>query len=321
MKISLNWLKRYIDIDVPVQELCDRMVMAGFEVEEIIDLGASLTNTVAARILSLEKHPEADRLQICRVDTGKEEPVQIVTGATNVYAGALVPAALNGARLPNGMAIKTGKLRGQLSEGMLCSGGELQIKESDYPGAEADGILILADDIPVGTDMRELLGLNDTVIDFSVTANRPDCQSVIGIAREAAVALGVTCRLPQPCGPDGPVYPAAGGDISEYIRVEVRDGDLCPRYMGRVVKNLRVAPSPEWMKQCLKAAGMRPINNIVDITNFVMLETGQPMHAFDMRDIRKAQIIVRRAGDGEQMTTLDGKEHRLTGEMLVIADG
>ncbi len=314
MKVSLNWLKRYVDIPVSVEELCDKMTMSGFEVDGVEDLSKTMCNVVAARILKLERHPDADRLQICTMDVGAGEPIQIITGADNVFEGALVPAALHESLLPNGTKIKRGKLRGLPSEGMLCSGEELCLKESDYPGAEVYGILILKEDAAPGTDMREILHLNDVIIDFSITSNRPDCQSMLGIAREVAVALGQPLRLPEP------TYTTVGGDVHDHIAITVEDTDLCPRYMGRIVKNLRIAPSPAWMQECLRGAGMRPINNIVDITNFVMLETGQPMHAFDLRDIRGAQIIVRRAHEGEGITTLDGKAHTLTSEMLVIAD-
>lgn len=314
MKISLNWLKRYVDIPVAVEELCDRMVMAGFEVEDMEDLSQSMENVVAARILRLQKHPDADKLQLCEMDVGGDAPIQIITGADNVFEGALVPAALHDSRLPNGTRIKRGKLRGLPSEGMLCSGEELCLKEADYPGAEVNGILILHEDAAPGTDMREILGLNDVVIDFKITANRPDCQSVLGVAREVSVVLRTDFHPPVPS------YQAKGGDIREHIDITVEDYDLCPRYLGRVVKNLRIAPSPKWMQEALRAAGMRPINNIVDITNFVMLETGQPMHAFDLRDVRGAQIVVRRARPEEPITTLDGRTHTLTGDMLVIAD-
>lgn len=314
MKVSLNWLRRYVDISVSVEELCDKMTMSGFEVDGVEDLSKTMHNVVAARILKLEKHPDADRLQICTMDVGAAEPIRIITGADNVFEGALVPAALHESLLPNGTVIKRGKLRGLPSEGMLCSGEELCLKEADYPGAEVYGILILKEDAAPGTDMRDILHLNDVIIDFSITSNRPDCQSMLGIAREVAVALGVPVHLPEPS------YKTVGGDVNDHIAITVEDSDLCPRYMGRIVKNLRIAPSPVWMQECLKGAGMRPINNIVDITNFVMLETGQPMHAFDLRDIRGAQIIVRRAKDGEEIVTLDGKPHTLNGEMLVIAD-
>lgn len=315
MKISLNWLRRYVDIPVSVTELCDKMILSGFEVESIEDLSATMSGVVAARIVKLEKHPDADKLQICQMDVGGTQPVQIITGAQNVFEGALVPAALHDSHLPNGMHIKRGKLRGLPSDGMLCSGEELCLKESDYPGAEVYGILILNEDVPTGTDMRDILHLNDVIIDFKITANRPDCQSVLGVAREIAVALKTEFRAPKPA------YQTVGGSIADYLDITVQNYELCPRYMGRIVKNLRIKPSPDWMKDCLRTAGMRPINNIVDITNFVMLETGQPMHAFDLRDIRDGQIIVRCAAEGETITTLDGKHHVLSPDMLVIADG
>ena len=225
MKVSLNWLRRYVDITVPLQELCDKMVMSGFEVDGIDDLSQTMDNVVTGRIIRLEKHPDADRLQICQLDVGGEEPVQIVTGADNVFEGAMVPVALHDSHLPNGAHIKKGKLRGVPSNGMLCSGEELCLKEADYPGAEVHGILILTrhESCPVGTDMREILGMNDVIIDFSVTANRPDCQSVLGIAREVAVALKAPIRLPEP------VYTPKMGDIHDHIRVTVEDFDLCPR--------------------------------------------------------------------------------------------
>jgi phenylalanyl-tRNA synthetase beta chain len=314
MKVSLNWLRRYVDIAVPLEELCDKMVQAGFEVDGIDDLSKSMNNVVVGRIDKLEKHPNADKLQICQINIGADDLVQVVTGADNVFEGAVVPVALHDSRLPNGMHIKKGKLRGVESYGMLCSGEELCLKDSDYKGAEVDGILILQEDYPVGTDMRTVLGLDDIVIDFSVTANRPDCQSILGIAREVAVVLKTDLKKPVP------VYKTKGGNINDYISVKVEDYDLCPRYVGRIVTNVRIAPSPDWMQKHLKACGMRPINNIVDITNFVMLETGQPMHAFDLRDVRGGKIIVRPAKDGEKMTTLDGKVHTLNSEMLVIAD-
>ena len=314
MKVSLNWLRRYVDIKVPLEELCEKMVQAGFEVESIEDLSKTMDNVVVGRIEKLEKHPNADRLQICQINIGTGELLQIVTGATNVFEGALVPVALHDSHLPNGMHIKKGKLRGVESNGMLCSGQELCLKESDYKGAEVNGIMILNEEYPLGTDMREVLGLDDIVIDFSVTANRPDCQSILGIAREVSVVLKEEFKKPVPS------YKTKGGDVNDFISVTVEDYDLCPRYVGRVVTNVKIGPSPAWMQKFLKSCGMRPINNIVDITNFVMLETGQPMHAFDLRDVRGGKIIVRRAKDGEKMTTLDGKEHTLNSEMLVIAD-
>jgi len=314
MYISLSWLKQYVDIDVSVEDLCEKMIHIGFEVEDLQDLSKTMNNVVVGKVLAMEKHPDSDHLWICQIDVGAEEPVQIVTGAQNVFVGAYVPAALHKSDLPNGMHITKGKLRGVPSNGMLCSGEELNLKAGDFPNAEVNGIMIMDDTYPAGTDMREVLQLNDYIIDFKITANRPDCNCVLGVAREAAVALGKEFKAPVP------TYTEAGGDINEHIAIRVEDYDLCPRYMGRVVKNLRIKESPDWMKQCLRAAGMRPINNIVDITNYVMLETGHPMHAFDLRDVKGGQIIVRRAKNGEPFTALDDKAHTLTDNMLVIAD-
>jgi len=314
MKISLNQLKTYVDIDVSVEELSNKMTMAGFEIEECVNLADTCKNVVAARIISLAPHENSDHLKICQMDVGGDAPVQIVTGADNVSPGALVPAALDNSYLPNGMHIKKGKLRGVESNGMLCSGEELCLKDYDYPGAEVYGILILKDEYPAGTDMRDILGLNDYIIDFKITANRPDCNCVVGVAKEIGVVLKKEFHPPVP------TYTTKGGDIHDYVNVEVKDFDICPRYISRAVKNLRIKESPDWMKRAIKASGMRPINNIVDITNFVMLETGQPMHAFDRREIKDSKIVVRRAYDGEKLTTLDEKEHNLSSDMLVIAD-
>lgn len=315
MKISLNTLKYYVDINVPVEELCDKMVMAGFEVESIESEGDKLVNVVVARITEIKPHEDSDHLQVCQMDIGKEEPIQIVTGAQNIKVGDLVPAALDDSYLPNGMHIVKGKLRGVTSNGMLCSGEELCLTEADYEGASVHGILILKDTHPVGTDMREVLGLDDYIIDFKITANRPDCNCFIGVAKEISVVLGTEFKAPVP------TYKTAGGNIRDYIDIEVQNFDLCPRYIGRVVKNLRIKESPDWMQKTLLASGMRPINNIVDITNFVMLETGQPLHAFNYNDLEGKKIIVRTAKEGETITTLDGKDYNLTPDMLVIADG
>ncbi len=315
MNISLSWLKKYVDIDVPVEELCERMIRSGFEVESIVDLSESMKNIVVAKVISMEKHPDSDHLWICQMNIGTDEPVQIITGAQNVFAGATVPAALHNSYLPDGTHITKGKLRGLPSNGMLCSGEELALKAGDFPNCDVHGIMIMDDQYAAGTDMREVLHLDDYIIDFKITANRPDCNCVLGVAREAAVALGKEFHEPVP------TYTVTADNMHSYINVSVKNFELCPRYMGRVVKNLRIKESPDWIKQCLKAAGMRPINNIVDITNYVLLETGHPMHAFDLRDIRGNEIIVRRARNGEEITTLDDKAHTLTDEMLVIADG
>ncbi|MBE6733434.1 MAG: phenylalanine--tRNA ligase subunit beta [Ruminococcaceae bacterium] len=315
MKISLNQLKNYVDINVPVEELCERMVLAGFEVESIEAEGENIVNVVAAKIVDLAPHENSDHLQICQMDIGKGEPIQIVTGAQNISVGDIVPAALNDSYLPNGAHIVAGKLRGVDSNGMLCSGEELCLTEADYEGASVNGILILKPDVLVGTDMREVLGLDDYIIDFKITANRPDCNCFLGVAKEIGVVLGTKYNAPVPS------YKTVGESITDYIDLKVENYDLCPRYMGRIVKNLRIKESPVWMQKALTKSGMRPINNIVDITNFVMLETGQPMHAFNYDDLANKQIIVRNARDGESIMTLDGKEYKLNPDMLVIADG
>lgn len=315
MKVSINWLRYYVDIDIPVPELCEKMVLAGFEVEEIENKADTIKNVKVGKIVDIKPHEDSDHLQICQIDVGNEI-VQIVTGAQNVFVGALVPAALHDSHLPNGMHIKSGKLRGVESHGMLCSGEELCLTESDYEGAEVNGILILKENCAEpGTDMVEVLKLDDYIVDFKITANRPDCQSVLGIAKEAAVVLGKEFKGPAP------TYKTVGENINDYINVEVKNYELCPRYFGRIIKNVRIKESPDWLKRCIISAGMRPINNIVDITNFVMLETGQPMHAFDMNFVEDNKIIVRNAVNGEKMQTLDGKDHELNEDMLVIADG
>lgn len=314
MKTSYNYLKNYVDIDVTPEVLCDKMVMAGFEVEEIIDTSLTMQGVVTGRILEIKKHENSDHLLICKVDIGSEQ-LQIITGADNIFEGAVVPVAMDGSVLPDGTKIKKGKLRGEESCGMLCSGGELNLKEEDFKGAGVNGILIMPEDTAAGVDMCDILGLNDFIIDFKITANRPDCQSIIGIAREAAAVLNKPFRLPETD------FKTSDENIKDLITVENRDYELCPRYMGRVVTNIRIKESPEWMKRVLRASGMRPINNIVDITNFVMLETGQPMHAFDLRELEDDKIIVRRAEKGESIVLLDGKDAALTPEMLVIADG
>lgn len=314
MKVSLNHLKRYVDINVSADVLAEKMPLAGFEIESIEKQGEGIKSVVAAKILKITPHENSDHLQICQMDVGKDAPVQIVTGAQNIKRGDYVPAALDDSYLPGGVHIVSGKLRGVESCGMLCSGGELGLTEADYEGAEVHGILILKGEPVPGTDIKEVLGLNDTIIDFSITSNRPDAGCFLGIAKEISVVLDTEFKAPKTA------YKTIGGDINDYISVSVENGDLCPRYMGRVVKNLRIAPSPDWMQKAIISAGMRPINNIVDITNFVMLETGQPMHAFNYNDLKNKQIIVRNAREGEKIVTLDGSEFNLTADMLVIAD-
>lgn len=315
MKISLNQLRSYVEINVPVEELVERMILAGFEVESIEKQGENLKNVVVGRIERITPHENSDHLQICQINIGKDKCVQIITGAQNIKEGDYVPTALDDSYLPNGAHIVAGKLRGEDSCGMLCSGEELGLTEADYEGAGVYGIMILHGTPAPGTDIHDVLGLNDCIIDFKITANRPDCNCFLGVAKEISVVLGTKFTAPAA------VYKTSGGSIKNYISVEVKNFDLCPRYIGRVVKNLRIKPSPDWMQKAITASGMRPINNIVDITNFVMLETGQPMHAFNYNDLADKKIIVRNAREGESITTIDGKNWSLTPDMLVIADG
>lgn len=313
MLVPLEWLKEYVDIDISTKELADRLTMTGTKVEAIEDIGKNIQNVVVGKILSVEPHPNADKLVICKVDVGKDV-IQVVTGAPNVQAGQLVPVALHGALLPGGIKIKTGKLRGEISQGMMCSGEELGLTDADYPGAEADGIMILNEDYPLGMDIKEALQLGGEVIEFEITSNRPDCLSVLGIAREAAVATKKAVKYPK-------IEVQKGiGSIEGEASVIVEDGKLCPRYCARLVKDVKIGPSPLWMRRRLAAAGVRPINNIVDITNYVMLELGQPMHAFDADKIAQKTIIVRRARDGEVLITLDDQERKLDENTLIIAD-
>lgn len=313
MLVPLSWLKKYVDIDVSMKDFEHELTMTGSIVEEIIKLGDNIENVVVGKILSIDQHPNADKLVICIVDVGDKQ-ITIVTGADNMKAGDLIPVAVAPSVLPNGMKIKKGKLRGVESEGMLCSGEELNLTNADYPGAEVYGIMILTEDYKPGMDIAEALILDDTVIEFELTPNRPDCLSIIGIARETAVTLDTALKLPEISVNE------SGGDINDYIAVRIDDADLCKRYGARVVKDIKIEPSPMWMRRALSAAGVRPINNIVDITNYVMLEMGQPMHAFDISCIDGRQIIVRRAYKDEEITTLDGQTRKLDTEMLVIAD-
>ncbi len=309
-----GWLREYVDIDVTPEKLMKKLIMTGSEVNGVKELGAGLKDVVVGKILTIEKHPDADKLSVCSVDVGEEEALQIVCGANNIFVGAFVPVARIGAQLPGGININKSKLRGIYSYGMLCSGQELELGASDYQGAEVDGIMILEGENALGTPLQEILGLTDTVLDIEVGANRPDCLSMIGIARECAAALDKKIDLPDRS------YSESGGALNDYIKVRVEDTDLCDRYVARAVKNVKIEPSPKWLQDRLRSAGVRAINNIVDITNFVMLETGQPMHAFDHNDIRGSEIIVRRSKDGESITTLDSKERSLNGEMLLICD-
>ncbi len=314
MKLPLSWLKDYVEWNVTPEEFVERMMWRGFEVADILDEMPGVSGVVVGRITALEKHPNADKLQICTIDVGAAEPLTIVTGATNVFEGALVPVALDGAKLVGGIEIKPTKMRGVESYGMLCSGKELGLTEADYPGAEVYGIMILNGDLTLGESIEKAIGMDDIIFDIELTPNRADCQSIIGICREAAAALGQKFAEPV-------IRKVAGeGNSADYASVTVENTELCPRYSARVVTDLVIEPSPKWMQRRLKAVGMRPINNIVDITNYVLVEYGHPMHAFDLACVKDGHIVVRNAHEGEVVTTLDGKERPVTPDMLLIAD-
>ena len=328
MRTSLKWIKDLVPgiEDLTPQEYLDAMTLSGSKGEYYVELDKNLENIVIGQILKIEKHPDADKLVICQVNVGQEEPVQIVTGAPNVFEGAVVPVVLVGGKVAGGhdgstppeegIKIKKGKLRGVPSNGMMCSIEELGSSRDMYPDAPENGIYIFKnrDDIKPGDDAIKALGLDDAVIEYEITSNRVDCFSILGIAREAAVTFGKPFCPPvvEPTGNDE--------DVNDFISVEVNDTELCPRYTARVVKNIKVGPSPEWMQRRLAAQGIRPINNIVDITNYVMEEYGQPMHAYDLSTIAGQKIIVRRAEDNEKFVTLDGQERTLDSSMLMICD-
>lgn len=315
MKAPLSWLKAYVDIDCSVDELASKLFSCGFEVEEIDYVGKNIKNIVTCKILSIEKHPNADKLSVTKVDAGKHGELQIITSAKNIFEGAIVPVALDGAVLFNGDAIKTGELRGVVSEGMFCSGEELGINDDWYKGASVNGILILQEDFPLGENLTELLEINDVIFDINVTANRPDCQSIMGLAREVAAVLDKPFKMPD-------LTFAVDKSVSTVntIKVTNKAYDLCPRYISHLVSDIKIQESPLWMKRRLFSMGIRSINNIVDITNFVLTEVGQPMHAFDLNELEGKEIIIRRANSNEKIVTLDEKEFELSSENLVIAD-
>lgn len=314
MKLSLKMLQDYVDIPVLPDLYAERMIRCGTAVEGFEDLGVEIENVVVGRVVTCENVEGSDHLHLCTVDVGGESLLQIVCGAPNVGVGKRVPVALDGARLPGGVKIKKGKLRGIVSEGMLCSATELKVPQDLYPSVGDAGLLILHEDAPVGSDVKPILGLADIAMDFEILANRPDCLCAMGIARETAAALDTELHIP-------PVsVKEAGGDIHKEIQVSVKDSDLCPRFAARVIQNVRIAPSPLWLRSYLHAAGLRSINNIVDITNFVMIEYGHPMHAYDLSMVRGKEIIVRRGEAGETLTTLDGATRTLGCEDLLICD-
>ncbi len=318
MKLNRKWInEEFVDLhQVSDKEFVERLTVFGQKVETWERMDAEIKNVVVGRVLSMVRHPNSDHMFICQVDVGREEPEQIVTGAQNVHEGDLVPVALHNSYLPGGVHITKGKLRGEKSNGMLCSFEELGLTQNDLPGVFADGIWILNDeDCKPGDDINPIIGNDDTVVDFEITNNRPDCYSIIGLARETAAAFGKPLRHHEPV-----VHGSEAGSIFEHLDVEVPAENLCNRYTSRMVANVKIGPSPKWLRQRLRANGVRPINNIVDITNYVMLEYGQPMHAFDYRYVSSGKIVVREAQEGESMTTLEGTQRDLKPGMLVIAD-
>ncbi|MBO7344938.1 MAG: phenylalanine--tRNA ligase subunit beta [Clostridia bacterium] len=315
MKAPLSWLKDYVDIDCTPEQLKDKLFSCGFEVEEMIYVARHINKIVTCKILSIDKHPNADKLSVTQVDAGKYGKLQIITAATNIFVGATVPVALDGSTLANGETIRNGELRGLPSMGMFCSGEELGINDDWYDGASVNGILILKEDYDLGVEVKEILELEDVMFDINVTANRPDCQSIFGLAREVAAVLNKPLKMPT-------TDYAINSNVSTIntIKVTNKAFDLCPRYKARYVSNVKLEQSPRWLKRRLFSMGLRSINNIVDITNFVLLEIGQPMHAFDLNDLGGKEIIIRRANEGESIVTLDEKQFALNSSNLVICD-
>ena len=314
MKLSRKWLDEFVKIDAGNKDFSEDMTLSGSKVEGFECPGDEIKNVVVGKVEDIVRHENSDHMWVCQVNVG-DETVQIVTGAQNVKKGDLVPVAKDDSYLPGGVHITKGALRGVESCGMLCSLKELGLTVNDFPYAIADGIFILEEDCKPGDDIKPIIGYDDTIVEFEITPNRPDCLSVIGLAREAAVTYGKKAQFHEP------VVRGGSDDINEHLKVEILDAELCPRYTARMIKNIKIEPSPKWMRERLRASGVRPINNIVDITNYVMLEYGQPMHAFDYACLDGGKIVVRKAADGEIMNTLDGTPRALTEDMLVIADG
>lgn len=316
MLVSLKWLRDYVDIDLDAQTFGDKMTMTGTKTETVEYYGQEISNVVVGKILKIEDHPDADKLVVTQVDVGQDQPIQIVTAAKNVSEGDYIPLALHGSKLPGGLSIKKGKLRGVESNGMMCSCKELGIDEKFVEDYKKNGIYLLdmEDSYTPGMDIKEVLGLNDAVIDFELTSNRPDCRCMIGIAREAAVTLGTKTKYPE-------ISVKEESDKAIDVDIQIENPDLCSRYLARRITDVKIEKSPYWMQRKLIEAGVRPINNIVDITNFVMLEMGQPMHAFDMREIGNNKIVVKNAKEGQVFTTLDEQERKLDSEMLMITNG
>lgn len=316
MNLSKKWLNDYVKLSVTDQQFADGMTLSGSKVESFESEGSGVKNVIVGKVVSLSKHPDSDHLWICLIDVGASENIQIVTGAQNLKEGDIVPVAMDNSYVEGGHHIKKGKLRGVESNGMLCSLGELGLTTHDFPYAIEDGIFVLGNDCDctLGMDIHKAIGLDDVIIEFEITSNRADCLSVTGLAREAAATFNEKLVIPTP------EVKKTHGDVNKMLSVEIKEPTLCYRYAGAVVENVRIKPSPRWMRERLRASGVRPINNIVDITNFVMLEYGQPMHAFDLRYLDGNSVIVRRAENGEKITTLDGITRELNPNMLVIAD-
>ena len=316
MILSRKWLNEFVDCSAWADhDFSEAMTLSGSKVETFTDLHKNIQNVVAGRIVEMVRHTNSDHMWVCQVDVGGSEPLQIVTGAQNQKVGDMVPVALDGSLLPDGKEIHAGMLRGELSNGMMCSLKELGLTLHDYPYAIEDGLWIMQEDgVKPGDDIAAVIGMDDHVVEFEITPNRPDCLSVIGLAREAAVTFDKPLRLHTPD------VPGSGEDIHDHVSIRIDDPALCPRYTARMVRNVKIAPSPAWMRERLRNSGVRPINNIVDITNYVMLEYGQPMHAFDFSCIGGKQIIVRTAREGEAIQTLDGNARKLTPSMLCICD-
>ncbi len=313
MNLSMKWLGDYVKADMPIKDFCHALTMSGSKVECYEKEGSNISNVVVGKILSKGPHENADALFVCQVDIGAEAPIQIVTNAKNVKEGDLVPVALDGAVLPEGK-IKKCKMRGVESFGMFCGLDTLGLTAHDFPYADPEGVFVIEEDCKLGEDIHTAIGLDDTSVEFEITSNRPDCLSVIGLARETAATYGTELKV------KAPEFKGVDGDINSMLKVDIHNTEKCQRYCAGIVKNVKIGPSPRWMRERLRASGVRPINNFVDITNYVMLEYGQPMHAFDLRYVEGAHINVRNAKNGEKIMTLDGVERELTDDMLVIAD-
>lgn len=314
MNLPMSWIKDYVDIDCDVNTFCDEMTLSGSKVESIENKGEDITKVVVAKVLEIEKHPDADKLVVVKADIGQNEPIQIVTGATNLFIGAYVPAALDGATLAEGLKIKKSKLRGVESNGMFCSVEELGYTRSDYPEAPENGIYIFDKEYPLGSCVKEILQIDEDVVEFEITSNRPDCFSIVGLAREAAATFRKPFNMPKI------EIVEEEKSMNNMINIEIKNYDICPRYTCRIIEDVKIEPSPQWLRHRLTSAGIRPINNIVDITNYVMLELGQPMHAYNYDKIEGKKLIVRNANKGEKLTTLDGIEREFDETVLIIQD-